>query len=67
LRERRQIDDHIFESPKGGVQIKIIDVNDKEIGPWGGDDTIDEDFCRGETCCSSGLVPWIFNVVASNG
>jgi hypothetical protein len=32
LREQRQVDDHIFESPQGGVQIKIIDVNDKEFG-----------------------------------
>jgi hypothetical protein len=51
----------------GGVQIKIIDVNDKEFGTWGGNNTIDEDFFRGETCCSSGLVPYIFNLVASNG
>jgi hypothetical protein len=49
LRERRQINDHIFESSKGGVQIKILDVNDKEFGAWGGNDTIDEDFCRGQT------------------
>jgi hypothetical protein len=53
--------------PRGGAQIKIIDVNDKEFGTWGGDDTVDEDFCRSETCCSRGLVPWIFNLVASNG
>jgi hypothetical protein len=44
LRERRQIDHHIFESPKGGVQIKILDVYDKEFGARGGNDTIDEDF-----------------------
>jgi hypothetical protein len=47
LRERRQIDDHIFESSKGGVQIKILDVNDKEFGTWGGNNTVDENFC----CC----------------
>jgi hypothetical protein len=41
LRERRHIDDHIFESSEGGVQIKIIDVNDKEFGALGGNDTID--------------------------
>jgi hypothetical protein len=44
LRERRQIDDHIFESSKGSVQIKIIDVNDKAFGSQGGNNTVDEIF-----------------------
>jgi hypothetical protein len=47
--------------------MKILDVKEKEFGTWGGYDTVDEDFCRGEACCSSGLVPWILNLVASNG
>jgi hypothetical protein len=67
LRERCQVDYHIFESSKGGVQIKILNVNDKEYGALGGNDTIDEDFCRCKTCCYSGLVSWIFNLVSSNG
>jgi hypothetical protein len=41
LREQRQIDHHIFKSSEGGVQIKIRDVNDKELGALGGNDTID--------------------------
>jgi hypothetical protein len=41
LRERCQIDHHIFESSKGGVQIKILYVNDKELDAFGGNDTVD--------------------------
>jgi hypothetical protein len=50
LRERRQVDEHIFESSEGGVQVKIIYVNDKEFGSQGGNDDVDENFCRGQTC-----------------
>jgi hypothetical protein len=39
--------------PRGGVQIKIINVNDKEFGSQGGNDAVDENFCCGQTCGSS--------------
>jgi hypothetical protein len=41
LRERCKIDYHIFKSSKGGIQIKIIDVNDHELGVCGGYNTVD--------------------------
>jgi hypothetical protein len=53
LREQRQVDDHIFKSSEGGVQVNILNVNDKEFGSQGGNDAVDESFCRGQTCGSS--------------
>jgi hypothetical protein len=49
LRDERQVDDHIFETSKGGCSNKKIDVNDKEYGSQGGNNTVDEIFCCGQT------------------